>query len=94
MPDPVEAAASANDATVAAVATDADPQRRLSRLRADVVQTQRVLDELVEGAARAEAKAVEVDKVYKAKARETDKMITAARRAVKDAESALKAEES
>lgn len=77
--------AAANDATVGAVA-DPSPQR----LRADVVQCQRVVDELVEGAAQQAAKAAEVVAIYKSKERETERMITAAKRALADAEKALK----
>jgi len=90
MPESAGAKAAALDATVAVE----NAARRVNRLRADVAQTQRVLEELVEGKARAEAKAAAVAAIYVAKARETQKMIVAAERAVKAAVAALKAEES
>ena len=94
MPDSAGAHGAANDATVSVVANDpADVERRLKRLRADVVMSQRVLDELVAGQELTDAKAAQVAKLYEAKQREVKKMVTAARRAVKDAEAALKAEE-
>lgn len=94
MPEPGSAQAGANDATVAAVTNSPDAAQVLRRLYADVVQCQRVLDELLEGADRQAAKAAEVEKIYKAKAKETEKAIAAAKRELKDAQGALKAVES
>lgn len=94
MPDSADAAAGALDATVAVDANPPNPAQVLRRLLADVAQCQRVLDELLEGSDRQAAKAVEVDRIYKAKAKETEKAIVAARRDLKDAEQALKAGQS
>lgn len=97
MPDSAGAGAGALDAMVVKVenpddATEVfDAVHRVRRLTADVAQCQRVLDELETGAALMAAKAVEIDKIYKAKAKETDKMIVAARKALGNAERALKA---
>jgi N-methylhydantoinase B/oxoprolinase/acetone carboxylase alpha subunit len=93
MPETASARAGALDATIAVDENAPSPEQKLKRLRADVAQCQRVVDELVEGQDRADAKARHVESVYKAKQRETEKMITAARRALKDAKAALKAEE-
>lgn len=74
-----------------AVRSDPTEQQRRRKIRqADVAQCQRVLDELVAEQSDMKAKAVQVAKVYDSKAREVEKMITAARKAVKDAEAALK----
>lgn len=85
MPSDAGAGAGALDATV-----EVERARSANRLRADVAQCRRVLDELVEGATAQAAKAAEVVAIYKAKERETDRMIVAAKRALKDAEQALK----
>ena len=93
MPDSAGGRAAAENATVDVAENPDDAYRRINRLRADVAQCQRVVDELEAGAASMAAKADEVAAIYKAKLRETANMIAAAHKAVKDAETALKAEE-
>lgn len=90
MPESAGGLSTAESATVTVVENPPDPAKALARLNADVAQCQRVLDELVAGQSDMKAKAVQVAKVYDSKAREVEKMITAARKALKDAEKAQK----
>lgn len=89
MADIAGSRAQANDATVDAVENEPSPEQKLRRARADVAMCQRVVDELVEGQTQADRKAADVEKIYKAKQAEVKRMVTAAKRALREAEVAL-----
>jgi multidrug resistance efflux pump len=89
MPDSAGGRAAANDASASVTENPDDEARRLRRLQADVAMTRRVLDELLEGQGRADAKHADVVAIYKAKADEVKRMVADAKSAVKDAEAAL-----
>ena len=95
MPSPGSAAASANDATVAVDEYQSRTQdeqflRALKRLRSDVDQCRRVVDELGDAPAKVEEKYAKYTKGKDAELKEARKMVTAAKQALKDAEKALK----
>lgn len=77
--------ATAEDATVDTVDNPSP-----DRLRADVAQCQRVLDELVDGEKAMKAKYTAVVRSHDSKLREVRRMVTAAERELKKAKAALK----
>lgn len=95
MTSPGAARAAANDATVAAVENPPTPDeeaRRVRRLHSDVAMCRRVLDELGDAPAKVEAKYAKFTKGMAAELKEAKAMVARARKALKDAEQALKAE--